>query len=157
MFDFAIVMLGFLLGNLADKSNKRTLVFFGLLIFSVAGMFLGFNFGWLFLIFGFLATAGDEMAGISLWSWMHALDKDHSSDGAVSGVINFFEDAGWAIGPIAAGILYETVGPSWTILIASVPIFLTWIIYQIVAHTTPFSVMNAWMVPDKPHRRRHKN
>jgi len=39
MFDFAIVALGFLLGNLADKSNKRALVFFGLLLFSLRACF----------------------------------------------------------------------------------------------------------------------
>jgi MFS family permease len=157
MFDFAVVVLGFLLGNLADRSNKQVLVFLGLLLFSIAGMLLGFNFGWVFLILGFLATAGDEMAGISLWSWMHALDKDHSSDGAVAGIINFFEDAGWAIGPIMAGILYELIGPSWTILAAAVPIFLTWIIYQMVTRTSAWGLVNAGMIPDKPHRRRHKN
>jgi MFS family permease len=158
MFDFAIVALGFLLGNLADRGNKRTLVFFGILIFSICGMFLGFNFGWLFLIFGFLATAGDEMAAITLWSWLHSLDHEHDSDGTVAGVISLFEDLGWAIGPMVAGILYGFIGPSWTITVAAVPIFIVWIVYQVVGHKhLPHFVTALTFAPQKPHRARHKN
>ena len=157
MFDFAIVMLGFLLGNLADKSNRRSLVFFGLLLFSIAGMFLGFNFSWLFLLFGFLATSGDEMASISLWSWLHALDRDHDSDGAISGVINLFNDFGWAVGPIMAGVLYGLIGATWTIVISAVPIFLLWIIYQFVMHKHKhYTLVTVLGAPVKPHRHRHR-
>ncbi|KKW11663.1 MAG: hypothetical protein UY50_C0009G0049 [Parcubacteria group bacterium GW2011_GWA2_49_9] len=156
IFDFSIVVLGFLLGNLADKSDKRALIFFGLLLFSISGMLLGFNFGWLFLLFGFLATSGDEMASISLWSWLHSLDREHDSDGVVAGVITLFQDLGWAIGPILAGIAYTLVGPSWTIVISAVPILITWAFYQLVIGRhgkkhLPFSV-----IPQKPHRARHK-
>lgn len=157
VFDFSIVVLGFLLGNLADKSNKRTLVFFGLLLFSVSGMLLGFNFGWFFIIFGFLATTGDEMAGISLWSWLHSLDKQHDQDGTISGVINLFSDLGWAIGPIVAGVLYTLIGPSWTILIGALPIFIVWIFYQLVLRRYHIHVTNFLPIPIKPHKMRHKN
>jgi MFS family permease len=157
VFDFSIVVLGFLLGNLADKSNKRTLVFFGLLLFSVSGMLLGFNFGWFFIIFGFLATTGDEMAGISLWSWLHSLDKQHDQDGTISGVINLFSDLGWAIGPIVAGVLYTIIGPSWTILIGALPIFIVWIFYQLVLRRHHIHVTNFLPIPLKPHKMRHKN
>lgn len=156
IFDFAIVTLGFLLGNLADKFNKRTLVFFGLLLFSVSGMLLGFNFGWLFLLLGFAATTGDEMSEISLWSWLHTLDKDHANDGKVSGVIYLFQDLGWAIGPIAAGILYGLVGPTWTIVIGAIPIFLVWIIYQFLTRHQPAHSLALTQLPSKPHRARHK-
>lgn len=157
IFDFSVVVLGFILGNLADTSNKRMLVFFGLLIFSVSGMIIGFNFGWLFIIFGFLATTGDEMAGISLWSWLHSLDRRHDEDGTVSGVINLFSDLGWSIGPFVAGVLYSIIGPSYTILVCATPIFMVWIIYQFILrryHTSTERVLN---VPKKPHRMRHKN
>ncbi|MDB5259468.1 MAG: hypothetical protein JWO73_676 [Candidatus Taylorbacteria bacterium] len=159
MFDFAIVLLGFLLGNLADKANRRTLVFFGLLLFGVSAMLISFNLSWLFLLFGFLATTGDEMAGISLWSWLHALDKQHDHDGMISGVINLFSDLGWAIGPIFAGVLYGLVGPSWTILIAAIPIFIAWVIYQFFVRLHPGQILTAVAladIPKKPHKARHR-
>ncbi|MDD5438034.1 MAG: hypothetical protein PHC70_02720 [Patescibacteria group bacterium] len=157
IFDFAVVSLGFLLGNLADKANKRVLVFFGLLIFAVSGLLLGFNFGWLFLIFGFLATTGDEMAGLSLWSWLHALDRNHASDGAIAGVINLFDDLGWAIGPMVAGVVYEIYGPTWTIAAGALPIFVVWVIYQFMTRGQPSSVLPMPDLPLKPHRLRHKS
>ncbi len=156
VFDFAVVVLGYALGNLADKTDKRTLIFFGLLIFSICGMLLGFNYGWLFLLFGFLATSGDEMAGISLWSWMHALDKEHAADGQVAGVINLAEDLGWAIGPIAAGILYELIGGSWTIVCGAVPIVIVWVVYQFMIRKFPIKKLDMASIPRKPHRARHK-
>jgi len=81
IFDFSIVALGLVLGNLADRVNKRTLVFFGLFLFSIAGAFTAFSFNWLFLIFGFMATTGDEMSSIALWSWLHNLDKTMPATG----------------------------------------------------------------------------
>ncbi len=156
IFDFAVVVLGFTLGSLADRSNKRTLVFFGILLFALSGMLIGFNFSWIFLLFGFLATTGDEMAGIALWSWLHSLDKEHAHDGAVSGVINLFSDLGWALGPVFAGILYSIIGPSWTILCGAVPIFLTWILYQFFIRKYPHTV-DLSLIPRKPHRLRHRS
>lgn len=157
VFDFAVVVLGFLLGSLADKSNKRTMVFFGLLVFSLAGMILGFNFGWLFILFGFLATSGEEMASISLWSWLHGLDKDHYNDGAISGALNLFDDLGWSIGPIVAGIAYGLIGPTWTIVLGAIPIFILWIIYQIVSRYHAPHKVSVYSIPKKPHRSRHKS
>jgi len=156
IFDFSIVVLGFLIGNLADKTDKRALVFFGLLLFAISGILLGFNFGWLFLIFGFLATTGDEMAGVSLWSWLHSLDKNHAQDGAVAGVINLFDDLGWAIGPIAAGILYELTGATWTIVFGAIPIFAVWMIYQFMLRKHPPHPLASAKIPLKPHRRRYR-
>jgi MFS family permease len=158
IFDFSVLALGFMLGNLADKVNKRTLIFFGLLIFAVSGALLGCNFGWLFIIFGFLATTGDEMAGLSLWSWLHSLDKDHAQDGTVAGVINLFDDLGWAVGPIAAGILYAWLGPTWTIVLGALPIFVVWLIYQVfVIRNKRNNPMTLFVMPAKPHRFRHKS
>ncbi len=157
IFDFAVITLGFILGNIADRLNRRKLVFTGLLVFSVSAMLAGLDFGWLFLLFGFLATTGDEMASLSLWSWLHTLDKDHANDGAVSGVVNFFNDAGWAIGPIMAGVMYGVVGPSWTIVIAAAPIFIVWIVYQFVMHRHAPHSLPAHAIPAKPHRPRHRS
>ncbi len=154
IFDFAIVVLGFTLGNLADRGNKRSLIFFGLLLFSVTGVLIGFNFGWLFLLFGFLATTGDEMASISLWSWLHALDREHAHDGLLAGIINLSSDLGWAIGPVVAGILYGVIGPSWTIAVGGFLIFLTWIVYQLFVAHYPRPAVGA--LPPKPHRPRHR-
>ncbi|MCF7865420.1 MAG: MFS transporter [Candidatus Pacebacteria bacterium] len=157
IFDFAIVTLGFILGNLADTANKRTLVFFGLLTFSISGLFIGFNFNLLFLLFGFLATTGDEMAGLSLWSWLHALDKNHAHDGRISGVINLSQDLGWAIGPIVAGFLYYTVTPSITILLCSIPIFLTWLVYVYTTHSIIPLSADLKNISKMPHRTRHRH
>ncbi|MSU55824.1 MAG: MFS transporter [Candidatus Taylorbacteria bacterium] len=156
IFDFSIVVLGFLLGNLADRSDKRALIFFGLLLFSISGMLLGFNFGWLFLLFGFLATSGDEMASISLWSWLHSLDHEHASDGVVASVITLFQDLGWAIGPMLAGVAYTLVGPSLTIVIGSIPVLLTWVVYQFVVRKHGRRHISFSLLPAKPHRARHK-
>ncbi len=156
IFDFAIVALGFFLGNLADKMHKRTLVFFGLLLFAIAGVLIGFHFDILFLLFGFLATTGDEMAMLSLWSWLHALDREHAHDGAVSGVMGLFEDLGWAIGPIIAGFLFTWIGPSWSIAIGAAPIFLTWILSHFLMRGQTNIHLRLADLPSKPHRRRHK-
>lgn len=157
IFDLAIVVTGFLLGKLADKTNKKLLVFFGLLIFSVTAMTLGFNFGFMFLILGFIATTGDEMTALSLWLWLNTLDKDHDQDGLVSGVINLSVDLGWTIGPILAGFLYSSAGPEWTIAVGGMFIFVVWIIYVLfVGRQQNYFSLNLEMVPKKPYRFRHK-
>ncbi|MDB5189783.1 MAG: hypothetical protein JWN49_109 [Parcubacteria group bacterium] len=156
IFDFAIVVLGFLLGALADRLEKKRLVFFGLLIFSLFGLLLGSGFGLLFILFGFLATSGDEMASISLWAWLHSLDREHAHDGAVSGIINLFEDLGWMIGPVAAGLLYGLVGPSWTVAIGAAPILVIWVLYWLVFQKDHMPSIESQLLPAKPHKRRHK-
>jgi len=127
VFDLAVVMLGAALGKLADRHSKKMLIFMGLLLFSIAGVFLGFNLNLLFLLIGFAATTGDEMASASLWSWLESIDRRHSEDGLVNGAITFFEDIGWTIGPILGGIFFEWVGPSLAIVFGAVPIFMTWL------------------------------
>lgn len=157
VFDFAIVMLGFVIGSMADKFNKRLLVFIGLLIFSLSGLLLGFNFDIIFLLFGFMATAGHELAELSLWSWLFTLDKNHAHDGAIAGILYFAQDLGWTIGPIAAGILYTQVGPSWTIAYGAIPLVAVWGVYSFMTHRhTP---RQPWpgTVPIKPRRLRHKS
>ncbi len=127
IFDLAVVILGAILGKLADRYQKKMLIFLGLLLFSVMGIFLGFNLNIFFLLLGFLATTGDEMSSVSLWSWLERLDTDHQDDGLVNGAIVFFEDIGWTIGPVAAGFLFASVGPSLTIAIGALPILLAWL------------------------------
>ena len=157
IFDFAVVILGFFLGTIADKFNKRVLVFCGLSLFSLATILIGFHFDWLFLLLGFLATTGEEMAGISLWAWLHDLDREHLHDGTVSGAISLFHDLGWTIGPIAAGILYSLVGPTWSLVLGAVPIFCTWILYQffILKHIHPHTVFAN--LPRRPRYHRSKS
>lgn len=157
VFDFTIVIMGFLLGKLADKANKKMLVFFGLLVFSVMALLLGFNFGFMFLILGFVATTGDEMSAISLWLWMNTLDKNHDEDGLVSGVVNLSQDLGWTIGPIIAGILYSVIGPGLTIAVGGMFIFVVWIIYVLfIGKQQSFFSLDRLAVPKKPHRSRNK-
>lgn len=156
IFDFAIVSLGFVIGSMADRFNKRKLVFIGLLIFSLAGLIIGFNFDFLFLFFGFLATAGHELAGLSLWSWLYTLDKSHAHDGALAGVLNLALDLGWTIGPIAAGFMYTRIGPSWTIAYASIPLVLLWGLYSFMTHRHKPRQPWPGTVPARPHRLHHK-
>jgi len=156
-FDLAVLLLGFILGKLVDKFNKKLLVFFGLLLFSIAGMLLGFNYGVLFILVGFLATVGDEMSALSLWSWLSVLDKNHESDGLVSGVINLFQDLGWAVGPVVAGVLYTTIGPEWTVAVGGSLILFSWLLYSVKFSGVHVTVDVDWsLVPKKPHRFRHK-
>jgi MFS family permease len=157
IFDFAIVVLGYGIGVLADRYEKRRFVFFGLLLFALCGMAVGFNFGILFIFFGFFATTGDEMAGISLWSWLHHLDNNHDSDGAVSGAVTFFDDFGYALGPIASGILYTVVGPQWTIALGAVPILIVWLVYFAFVHSNIPSEAKYRHASKKPYHSRHKS
>ena len=156
IFDFAIVLLGFLFGNLADRVNKRRMMFLGLMIFSASSLLIGFHLGWPFLLFGFLSSSGDEMAAVSLWSWLYALDKKHAHDGAVSGVLYLFQDFGWVIGPIVAGVAFSLVGAGWTIAIGALPILLTWLIAYILVPKNPCANLPAGTVPRKPLRCPHK-
>lgn len=156
-FDLAVLLLGFILGKLVDKSNKKLLVFLGLLLFSVTGMLLGFNYGILFVLIGFMATVGDELASLSLWSWLNLLDKDHDSDGTVSGVINLFQDLGWAVGPVIAGVLYTKIGPELTIAVGGGLIFISWLLYSVKFSGVHVTVDVDWsLIPKKPHKFRHK-
>ena len=153
IFDFAVIVLGFLFGKLADKGNYRFLVLAGLLLFSVTGGLLGFSVSLWFILLGFLATSGEELSGLSLWAWLDRLDATHTEDGLIAGTITFFQDAGWTIGPLAAGLLYGVIGPSWTIAICAVPIFMVWIVSLFVVRGD-FS--SAGPITHRPHQRRHK-
>lgn len=155
IFDFAIVTLGFLIGTIVDRGDKRLLVFYGLLVFAIMGMALGFTFGPLFLLFGFLATAGDEMTNLSLWSWLHSLDKEHAHDGATAGAISFAEDLGYTVGPMLAGFTFSLYGSTWAIVIGAVPLMLLWIIYVTLVKPVHFPIF-ATDTPRMPLRRRHK-
>lgn len=137
VFDFAIIMLGGLLGKLSKKIKERYSVIIGLLFFSLAGFFLGNQIEWLFLFFGFLATAGDELSSIALWSWLDKLDIEHNTDGEVSSVISFFQDLGWTIGPVSAGILYGIFGGEVTISLGAIPLLITFLVstFLIVKHS----------------------
>jgi len=154
-FDAAVVVLGLFLGKLSDRADQKKLVFFGLLIFAVAGTMLGFNLNIWFIVLGFLATAGDEMSAVSLWNWLDRLDKKHNEDGLINGAIVLAEDIGWTIGPIFAGLLYNLVGPKWTIVAAALPIFLVWLISIIL---TRHHVQAPSPIPERhPHKFRHKH
>ncbi|MDO8618172.1 MAG: MFS transporter [Candidatus Uhrbacteria bacterium] len=156
IFDVSVLLIGFFLGRLTDRWSKRWLVFWGLLLFAVMALLLGFHFGWLFLVFGFLATTGDEMASISLWAWLHHLDKEHAEDGLISGLINLAQDLGWTVGPIMAGFLFQFVGPSWTIASGALLIFMTWVIAVFLTHTIPSPQKILPPPVYLPRQRRHK-
>ncbi len=156
IFDFSVVILGFFLGRLVDSFDKKILILVGLAIFSICGMFLGLNFGFLFLFLGFLATAGDELAGLSLWAWLYNLNKKHESYGLISGSISLFEDLGWSIGPIIAGFGYNIIGPMATIGLGGFLIFINLVIfYFYIKHPMPEFIKSSFL-PNKPGRSRHR-
>lgn len=157
IFDLAIVVLGVFLGTIVDRGNKRLLVFWGLLLFSIMAMLIGATLGPLFLLFGFMATAGDETTGLALWSWLHSLDKEHAHDGAVAGAISFSEDFGYAIGPVIAGFLFALVGPGWAIAVSSAPLFTAWVIYTVSVRPKALFPASLIDIPRMPMRRRHKS
>lgn len=155
VFDFSVVILGSILGKIVDSFNKKILILLGLVIFSIAGIFLGFNFGLPFVLLGFIATTGDELTGLSLWAWLYKIDKKHESYGLISGTISLFEDLGWTIGPILAGILYSFVGPTWTIAIGGLIVLCNLIIFLLVVKNPISEEFN--LPPLKFHRRRYKH
>lgn len=157
IFDLSVVVLGVLIGTLVDSGDKSLLVFYGLLLFAVAGMVIGTTLGPLFLLFGFLAATGDETAGLSLWSWLHALDTEHAHDGAVAGAISFAQDFGYAIGPVIAGFIFSIGGPAWTIALCALPLLATWILYAIYARPKALFPASLAGIPRMPMRRRHKS
>ncbi|MCX6825415.1 MAG: MFS transporter [candidate division SR1 bacterium] len=157
VFDFSVVILGFLIGRIADKYNKKKLVFIGLLIFSLSGIVLGLNFGLLFIILGFIATTGDEIAGISLWARLSTIEKNHSDDGKLSGMLSLSGDIGRGVGPMLAGFLYISVGASSSIMIGGCFLLTTLIIYSIMTGKTSLpTVTNNTHLGRKPHTFRHK-
>lgn len=156
IFDIAIVTLGVLIGNIVDHGDKRMLVFWGLLLFALMGILIGATLGPLFLLFGFLATTGDETAGLSLWSWLHSLDKEHAHDGAVAGAISFAEDFGYAVGPALTGFVYGAFGATWAIVISALPLLAMWLIYTVSIRPKALFPASLIDIPRMPHRRRHK-
>ena len=157
VFDFSVVILGFFLGKIVDSFDKKLLVLFGIIIFAVAGILLGSNFGPIFLLLGFIATSGDELTGLSLWAWLYSIDTKHEHYGLITGMIDLFEDMGWTVGPILAGILYIFIGPSWTIAVGGILILLNLIVYVIIIGFRPlnFSTKN---IPAHHERRvKHKH
>lgn len=156
IFDFSTVILGFALGKMVDTFNKKLLIIIGLVVFALSGTFLGFNFGFLFILLGFIAASGDELTSLSLWAWLYEVDKDKQHYGLISGIIGLFEDLGWAIGPIAAGILYGIIGPTFTIGVGGILIFLNLVIfYLFLGHKIP-KTLSLGLIPKKPSRSRHK-
>jgi MFS family permease len=159
VFDLAIVVLGSYLGRLADRSDHKRMVFYGLLLFSLAATILGFNLNAWFLLLGFLATAGDEMSSVSLWAWLDRLDEKHGDEGLINGAVMFFQDLAWTIGPIMAGFLYAQVGPAWTITAAALPIFVAWVVSAVFLGALPKTLWPSardW-AHEVPVRLRHKN
>ena len=157
VFDLAVVLLGAFFGKLADKMHKPLLITTGLLLFSGAGFFLGFNLNLLFLFLGFIATAGDELSAVSLWAWLDTLDSDHAQDGLINGVITFFEDLGWAVGPAVAGILFGVIGPGGVIAVGASILFVAWLLAVFVLYHPKVRGLHIHGGhSEAPYRHRHK-
>lgn len=159
IFDISVVLTGSLIGRIADRSDKRKLIFIGLLVFAIIGILLGFTSGFAFLLLGFIGTMGDESSSLSIWAWLNALDKDHDADGLVSGVVCMFSDLGWAIGPIIGGFLYPVIGLGWTVAIGGLLILAVWALYSSKTQRRyQVESMYDYEQPEKkPHQHRHKH
>lgn len=158
VFDFSILVTGYLLGRMTDHWEKRWLVFCGMSLFSVCALLLGFHFGILFVLLGFFATTGDEMASISLWAWLDELDVTHREDGLLSGALTLAEDLGWTIGPLIAGFLFVPFGPTWTILSGACIITLAWIASTIfmLQSPRPRQSLSSHAIASYPRHKPHK-
>ncbi len=138
IFDFSVVILGFFIGHIVDSFNKKLLILVGMIVFAVAGILLGSNFGFMFLLLGFIATAGDELAELSLWAWLYSIDTDKNHYGLITGMTEVWSDLGWTVGPIIAGILYSTVGAGWSIAVGGIIILTNIVVYIIMlGHPLP--------------------
>ncbi|QQR82370.1 MFS transporter [Candidatus Campbellbacteria bacterium] len=157
VFDLAVVLLGAFFGKLADTTHKPFLVALGLFLFAGAGLLLGFNLNILFLLLGFIATAGDELSNVSLWAWLDTLDADHAQDGLVNGVITFFEDVGWAVGPAIAGALFTRIGPGGVIIVGASILCIVWLIVLVVLfQQRGRTILGHRHALGAPYRSRHK-
>jgi MFS family permease len=157
IFDLAVVIAGFFIGQITDTWSKRWLIFWGLLLFAITAFLIGFDFGWIFLLFGFLATTGDEISSVSLWAWLDHLDQDHTEDGLIAGTISLARDLGWAIGPVIAGCFFQFLGATWTIACGSVLIFITWLISCVWTHRIPQDPFLRPPSTHAPRKHRHKH
>lgn len=155
-FDLSVMVVGYFIGKLTDHWSKRALVFWGLLLFALMALWIGLDFGWLFVIIGFLATTGDEIASVSLWAWLDILDKEHAEDALITGSLSLAQDLGWTIGPIVAGLLFATIGPTKTIMCGSIPIFITWLFCALWTHHLPKDPFARLPLFHAPKQRRHK-
>jgi MFS family permease len=158
MFDVAVILCGGLIGRLADTRNKRLSIFLGLILFAVSSSLIGFYLNAWFLVFGFVASVGDELSSVSLWSWMNQLNRDHAHDGLVASVIGLFQDVGWAVGPVLAGCVYSRIGPSWTIMVGAGFVCVSWLVSSVVLQRGIRSIFHSPLLPStRPHRYSHKD
>lgn len=154
VFDFAIVVLWWIIWKLTDKYNKKYLILGWLLLFAITWILIGFNFNILFLILGFLATSWDEIVGISLRSWLSHVQKDHTNDGKISWILGMATDLWWAIWPMLAWVLYQLIWPSLTIAIWWAILLIVAMIYYLMLRY--YDVHHPIAVVKKPHMWRHK-
>jgi DHA1 family multidrug resistance protein-like MFS transporter len=158
IFDATVIVCGGLIGKLADTKNKRLYIFLGLLVFAMFGTLSGIHLNGWFLVFGFIAAVGDELSSVSLWAWMNQLNRDHAHDGLIASVINFSQDLGWVVGPVLAGLVYASLGPSLTILVGCGFVFLSWAVSAILLHRNVSLFFHSpFPSSKKPHRYAHKN
>lgn len=147
IFDVAVILCGGLVGKLADSKDKQFYVFIGLFVSALAGTIMGFNLDAWFLLFGFIASVGDEMASVSLWSWMNQLNKDRAHHGLIASFIGFAQDIGWVVGPILAGVLYGRIGASWTIFCGCVLVYISWLVSALIVKKSVVSLFYSALPP----------
>ncbi len=125
MLEFAMIIAGFTIARFADSTNKKVLILAGLGVVSVMSALLGLTFHPILIAICFALSFGDELLRTTLWAWLDAKADKNQHHGVVTGVINFLEDAGWMIGPTAAGFLLATVGASATLRIGGLIVLLS--------------------------------
>ena len=128
-------------------------------MFACAASVLGFTTDVFFLLFGFLATTGEELSTVALWSWLHMLDREHQNDGLVAGLISFAQDFGWAVGPVVAGFAYVWFGAAGCIFAAGVLVFIVWLVSLYLTAGAPIPAAHDVLhrTPCKPHTKRYKH
>ncbi|MBP6944763.1 MFS transporter [Patescibacteria group bacterium] len=157
IFDLTVILCGGFIGRLADSNKKRLFVFLGLCLFALSSTFMSMNLNSWFLVFGFMASVGDELLTVSLWSWLNHLNHDHVHDGLIASIIAFFQDLGWVIGPIIAGFAYTRFGASQTILFGAGVVCISWAINSIALRNSAGTILHTPPSPlPVPYHDRHK-
>lgn len=143
IFDLTVILCGGFIGRLADSNRKRLFVFLGLCLFALSSTFMSLNLNSWFLVFGFMASVGDELLTISLWSWLNHLNHDHAHDGLIASIVALFQDLGWVMGPIIAGFAYTRLGASQTILLGAGVVCISWAINSIALRNATSSILHS--------------